>query len=55
MKRIRRCPECCSYSFRARCCAETAPVAPPKYSPEDKYAGYRRKVKGQMYQSRGLI
>jgi rRNA maturation protein Nop10 len=27
------------------CCKPTELVVPPKYSPEDKYAKYRRKVK----------
>ena len=33
----------------------TVPVLPPKYSPEDKYGGYRRKAKEQERKEKGLL
>ena len=56
MKRIRRCTVCGAYMLKMVCCgAETAPVSPPKYSPEDKYAGYRRKAKEHIYRQWGVV
>jgi H/ACA ribonucleoprotein complex subunit 3 len=45
---IRRCPEDSTYTLRERCprCgAPTAMAVPPRYSPEDRYGVYRRKLK----------
>ncbi len=44
---ILKCPACGSYSLHERCdCGEERiPPKPPKWSPEDKYAAYRRKYK----------
>ncbi len=45
--RILRCPSCGSYALSERCpCGATrVPPRPPKYSPDDKYADYRRRYK----------
>ena len=45
--RILKCPKCASYALEAQCpCGGTrVQVNPPKYSPDDKYASYRRKYK----------
>ncbi len=45
--RILKCPACGSYGLAEACaCGATRiPPKPPKYSPEDKYAAYRRKYK----------
>ena len=44
---ILRCKECGSYGLNEECgCGATrVPPKPPKYSPEDKYAQYRRRYK----------
>ena len=47
MKLLKKCG-CGNYSMRDECpaCgAKTFSVHPPKYSPEDKFAEYRRKAK----------
>ncbi|HJX05775.1 MAG TPA: nucleolar RNA-binding Nop10p family protein, partial [Candidatus Nanoarchaeia archaeon] len=47
MHHILKCPSCGNYGLSAKCsCGQTrAKPKPPKYSPEDKYADYRRKYK----------
>jgi rRNA maturation protein Nop10 len=47
MMHILKCPSCSSYGLSEKCkCGETrTKPKPPKYSPEDKYADYRRKYK----------
>ncbi|MCF7872363.1 ribosome biogenesis protein [Candidatus Woesearchaeota archaeon] len=49
MVSILKCKECGSYGLNAECAcgAKRDPVKPPKFSPEDKYAKYRRKYKEQ--------
>jgi len=44
---ILRCPSCGSYGLKEACSCGSTRIAPrpPKYSPEDKYADYRRKYK----------
>lgn len=42
------CPRCKEYTLKAtcpRCGSKATPDAPPKYSPEDNYGEYRRKLK----------
>ncbi|PIN86166.1 ribosome biogenesis protein [Candidatus Woesearchaeota archaeon CG10_big_fil_rev_8_21_14_0_10_44_13] len=47
MKHIMRCPVCGVYTMKEEHCGQkTVNPKPPKYSPEDKYGGYRRKAKG---------
>ncbi len=45
--RIRKCPGCQRYTLLdiCRCKEKTAAATPPKYSPLDKYAHYRRIAK----------
>jgi H/ACA ribonucleoprotein complex subunit 3 len=47
MKHILKCPKCGSYGMKAECsCGHTRlEPKPPKYSPEDRYAKYRRQAK----------
>jgi len=48
MKEIRKCPNCKRYTFKEICpyCnIKTRRVIPPKFSPEDKWGEYRRKMK----------
>ncbi|MFH1642114.1 MAG: nucleolar RNA-binding Nop10p family protein [Nanoarchaeota archaeon] len=37
------------------CANKTIPVGAPKYSPEDKYALYRRKAKDLYFKEQGLL
>lgn len=37
------------------CGEKTVTPKPPKYSPEDKYADYRRKVKRTELEEKGLL
>ena len=41
---IFKCSGCGKYTL-SECCAELENSRPAKYSPEDKYAKYRRQVK----------
>lgn len=45
--RMRKCEKCGEYTFKQSCpnCSiETQNPAPPKFSPEDKYGEYRRRM-----------
>lgn len=45
---IRKCKSCNVYTLKEKCskCGGlTAMAIPPRYSPEDKYGDYRRKLK----------
>ncbi|MCX8197226.1 MAG: RNA-protein complex protein Nop10 [Candidatus Micrarchaeota archaeon] len=47
MKKIRRCAVCSSYTLDdTHCGVPTKNPHPPKFSPQDRYAQYRRKMKG---------
>jgi H/ACA ribonucleoprotein complex subunit 3 len=58
MKHIFKCKSCHVYTINEKCpsCGEEAikPV-PPKYSPVDKYGGYRRRVKFSSLKKDGLL
>lgn len=44
---MRKCPTCKTYTFREKCpkCgSDTISSQPPRFSPEDKYGKYRRKM-----------
>jgi H/ACA ribonucleoprotein complex subunit 3 len=46
--KIKYCPQCKAYTFKEKCpkCnSKTINQNPPKYSPEDKYGLWRRKIK----------
>ncbi len=48
MKHLHTCRQCMAYTMREtcpRCNAPTERAIPPKWSPEDKYAKYRRIIK----------
>jgi len=48
LKRIRKCARCGAYTLSEkcpRCGGETKTAHPPKFSPEDKWAEYRRRFK----------
>ncbi len=45
---IRKCKSCDIYTLKEECSAcgqPTVMAIPPRYSPEDKYGDYRRKLK----------
>jgi len=43
MKRLRKCALCGAYTMLDMHCGRTSESAhPPRYSPEDRYARYRR-------------
>ncbi|MFH1285288.1 MAG: nucleolar RNA-binding Nop10p family protein [Candidatus Micrarchaeota archaeon] len=46
MKKLRKCSVCSKYTTREECCEKKTDFAhPPKFSPEDKYAKYRRELR----------
>ena len=57
MKHIHKCQKCNAYTMKSCCsCGGTAIEAkPPKYSPEDKYAQYRRQAKQEQRKKEGLV
>ncbi len=55
---IHRCNACNAYTLKdtcANCGQKTILPRPPKYSTEDRYAGYRRKLKMETLHKEGLI
>jgi H/ACA ribonucleoprotein complex subunit 3 len=58
MKRILKCPKCREYTTKEtcpKCGAKAVNIKPPKYSPKDAYAGYRRKAKQKELKSQGRL
>ncbi len=56
MKHIMKCTVCGSYTMKAmHCNANTINAKPPKWSPEDKYGEYRRKIKKEELIKRGML
>ncbi len=57
MRHIFKCGECSVYTLKEECeCGGKAVTTkPPKYSPEDKYASYRRKAKKDLLEKEGLL
>jgi len=57
MKHILKCSKCGKYTMKQVCeCGGKAVLSkPPKYSPEDKYGHYRRKVKKPELIKKGLL
>ncbi len=46
-----RCPKCVGYTLRAacpKCGSSTVMAMPAKYSPEDRYGEYRRRLKSEL-------
>jgi len=49
MKHIMKCAACNSYTMKDEHCGKkTVSVKPPKYSPQDRWAEWRRKAKKQI-------
>ena len=49
--KIKKCPRCGKYTLKEICplCGEKTKLAhPPKFSPEDPYGEYRRRLKKEM-------
>lgn len=57
MNHILVCQKCAKFTMNACCsCGGTAiTTRPAKYSPQDKYANYRRKVKEAELHNQGLL
>jgi rRNA maturation protein Nop10 len=57
MRHILKCTQCGKYILSEKCsCGGNAiENKPPKYSPEDKYADYRRKAKEEKWKEEGKI
>ena len=57
MRHILKCGKCGAYTMNesCKCGGKAAAVKPPKYSPEDKYGGYRRTAKKQMLEKEGIL
>jgi H/ACA ribonucleoprotein complex subunit 3 len=57
MKHIKKCKDCGNYTLKDLCPCGSATTLPkpPKYSPDDKYAEYRRIVKEPEWTAKGYI
>lgn len=57
MNHLYKCQNCLEYTFSTKCkCGGIAvPPQPPKYSPEDKYAKYRRETKRKELEEKGFL
>lgn len=57
MKHILKCKKCGSYTMNkvCKCGGEAVSPKPAKYSPEDKYGEYRRKIKKEELKKRDLL
>lgn len=58
MKKILKCEKCKEYTLFEkcpRCDGKAISPKPPKYSPDEKYAKYRREVKKEDLTKKGLI
>ena len=56
-RHIYKCLKCGTYTMKEiGACGNKATIPKPlKYSPDDKYADYRRKAKAKGYAEKGLI
>jgi len=53
---IHKCQKCSKYTLERVCCNEkTILVMPAKYSPDDRYAKYRRQAKKEERKKLGLL
>lgn len=54
---ILKCEKCGKYSMKELCACggRAVSVKPARYSPDDKYAELRRKVKRQALEEKGLL
>ncbi len=57
MKSILKCTKCGKYTLKDTCsCGSNALTPKPaKFSPDDKYASYRRKAKLGSFKEEGLL
>ena len=56
MKHLKRCVVCNCYTMKAsHCGSATKTPHPPKYTPEDKYAKYRREGKLEERKKEGIL
>ncbi|MDP7116194.1 MAG: nucleolar RNA-binding Nop10p family protein [Candidatus Woesearchaeota archaeon] len=57
MRHILRCRACGSYTMseKCKCSGKAGTSKPAKFSPEDRYGAYRRKVLKPELISRGLL
>ncbi len=57
MRHLLRCTSCKKYTLDESCLCGGKAIspAPPKYSPDDKYADYRRKAKEDIYKGKGFL
>ncbi len=57
MRHIFKCGECSAYTMNetCKCGGKAVTVKPPKYSPEDKYAPYRRTAKKAALEMEGIL
>jgi len=57
MKHILKCQGCGKYLLSEKCVCGGIAIEnkPPKYSPEDKYADYRRQAKEEQRKKEGII
>jgi len=57
-KHILLCPKCMKYTMSEKCseCGSIAATPKPaKYSPDDKYAKFRRQAKEEGYKEKDLL
>jgi len=53
---ILRCQKCREYTLEPKHCDEqTVPPGPPKFSVEDKWAGYKRQAKEEQLREKGVL
>jgi len=57
MRRIRKCTSCGRYTLEeaCRCGSRTEQPRPPKYSPEDRFARFRRQAKEEQRKQEGVL
>jgi len=57
MKHILKCKSCGKHTLKEKCSCGgiAANIKPPKFSPEDNYAKYRRKYKSDERKKDGLV
>jgi len=57
MRGIQYCTACTKHTLKdvCDCTIKTMPVGPARYSPQDKYASYRRSVKEAERKAAGLL
>ena len=56
-KKIKYCSSCDKYTLKdvCTCGQKTLTNSPPKYSPEDRMAKYRRQEKEKILKEKGLL